>query len=253
MKIILLFILIWVSYLVANKSTNDYISQFNKENKFFKPLVGLGKTAIALVSLIIILSLWHICFNYEIVEINILTFSALGIIISVLLTITHNFYIKEEDKIKEIINNDREIKNLLLSLKDEINLVWAHFKDDVEEHMHSETIKANGFTLFIEITMDYFVIYNNNTEKIGKIDNKDLREKIIFIHIKAKSLIDSLLLNNKMINDSIKYRGDKQLIEIYTSEMINYGMLLQNKYDELDSNIKEVNVLFNSVLEDARK
>lgn len=249
MSAILIIIFLCLSWWIANKSTDDYISRFNKENKFYRPLMFLGKTAIALLFFIIIISLFHIIFNFNYEpEINILTFSAIGIIVSVLLTVTHNFYIKEEDKIKSKIDNDKEINNLLISLKDEINLVWMHFKDDVDEHICSKQVTQIGFQMFIEITMDYFVIYNNNTDKIGRIKNKELREKIIFIQIKAKSLIDSLLFNNKMLNDTIKYKDDKALIEAYNKVLIQYATVLQNKYYEMDNAIKEVNALFDSDL-----
>jgi hypothetical protein len=248
MSIILLIVFFGISYWIAKVSTDCYIDELNKENIFFKPLNILGKTAITLISLIILLSLKDIIFDCE-TKINILTFSAIGIIVSVLLTITYNFYMREEDKIKEKLDNDKEINNLLRSIRDEINLVWKHFKDDVEEHITDEKVARVGFQLTMEVTMDYFVIYNSNTDKIGKIENKELREKIIFIQIKAKSLIDSLLLNNKMLNDSLKYKNDKSLSHGFNIAIMTYGAALQNKYHEIDKNVEEINVLFNNVLE----
>ena len=239
-----IFVLIGFIYMLANQGTKEYISKFNKDNHFYQPLIILIKTAMTLFFFIIFLS-----FSEEITDRSIVNFSAIGIIVSVLLTVTHNFYLKEEDKIKENNNNDTEIKNLLLSLKDEINLVWTHFSDDIGPHICDNKVNQKGFQIFVPITMDYFTIYNNNTDRIGKIKNDELRKEIIFIYTKGKSLIDSLLFNNKLLEELFENKEYVQIAQHLNNMIIDYGTVLQDKYYELENSTKEINVLFNKILD----
>lgn len=54
---------------------------------------------------------------------------------------------------------------------------------------------------FYPLDTDYFCIYHSNTTQIGKIENEELRENIVYIYAIAKFFIDCVKTNNKVLDE----------------------------------------------------
>ena len=55
-----------------------------------------------------------------------------------------------------------------------------------------EDLRERGFEIRGPLSRNYFAVFQSNSAILGKIDDKDLREKIIRVYGSSKSLFDYL-------------------------------------------------------------
>lgn len=94
-------------YIFSTIATTIFIlfmlnNRFNNKNKFFALIYWFSTFLVFLSCLIVFLTIASI--KGIDLGLNILNFSALGIVFSVLLTMSYNLYVKEEENIKKIIH-----------------------------------------------------------------------------------------------------------------------------------------------------
>ena len=100
-------------------------------------------------------------------------------------------------------DEDKKTKLFLISIKSEISSVWSHYEETAGRLI--ENLKDNeGFDFYYPIFDNYFVVYDNNTNLIGNLD-KDLNEILVKTYILAKSLKDSFICNNHLLNEMKRY------------------------------------------------
>lgn len=102
---------------------------------------------------------------------------------------------------------------------------------------------------FYPLDTDYFCIYHSNTAQIGKIENEELRENIVYIYAIAKFFIDCVKTNNKVLeeldileNDYKNTSDEIKLIDksyLNRKEIIMYRLRL-SKQDNLVPTIKNL-------------
>lgn len=104
------------------------------------------------------------------------------------------------NNIKQLVKNQEiEITSLLQSINDEVTALWETYLLGIGTELEKlEDGKPFVFTYPIT-QQDYFTVYSNNSSKIGKIADNDLRKKIIHTYISAKSLLDSFQYNNEIL------------------------------------------------------
>lgn len=107
-EIIFLLLIILVTIKYSIQISNKYLQKLNNENIFFIYVKIFITLAIFLGIFLFILLLLNIL-NIDI-KINITNISSIGIITAVLLTISHNFYLKNEDEV-----NNKQKSKLIIS------------------------------------------------------------------------------------------------------------------------------------------
>ena len=107
-EIIFLLLIILVTIKYSIQISNKYLQKLNHENTFFIYVKIFITLAIFLGIFLFILLLLNIL-NIDI-KINITNISSIGIITAVLLTISHNFYLKNEDEV-----NNKQKSKLIIS------------------------------------------------------------------------------------------------------------------------------------------
>lgn len=164
--IILGILLVLIPYSFTEESIKSYINKINNGNPFSKNLKTLIVLTISMIPLTIIFIFVDIV-EKEKLPFNILSFSVIGVLLSVLLTTTYNLYNKEEDKKdkenkakkereKEINNaksfieyNVDKVKHITTKIKN-LDLVLSSIKinNDLEEILNTikEIYKYQNYT-----------------------------------------------------------------------------------------------------------
>lgn len=143
-------------------------------------------------------------------------------------------------------NDSILINSLLQSINDEIETVFEQYQNTIGNSI--EDLKEDEPLLFFyPIHSDYFPIYNNNCNLIGRIPNHTLRKQIIHTYTLAKSITDSFRLNNELVSkfESAKKLYEQTLVQAHQLQayahqkvLINYAKVLKDSHNNL---IKEVN------------
>ena len=148
---------------------------------------------------------------------------------------------------KNEFNNQRTILNesntilrrtILQSIHDEIEAIYKRYRVTIGNKI--STLEDNEPLLqYYPISDDFFMFYRANTIEIGKLEDNNLRKLIIETYILAKSLIDSLKINNNFLEQYEK--ANHLLIQFQQASAIS---LNTSKTDTLNS---QQEVLENSV------
>lgn len=138
-------------------------------------------------------------------------------------------------------------QNFLKNIKEEINTLWqlyiSNMGDILEQHNETE-----AFHYIYVVNQDYFTIYNNSSQLIGSVKNKKLSSSIIKTYAKAKSLIDTYQLNNKILDKQEIYASDMNISMIngYENALKEYTPVLKRLHTDLKEEISTLNNLFES-------
>jgi|GEM_PF-6264081 len=99
---------------------------------------------------------------------------------------------KEERKVENIL-----VSNTLISIRSELNTVFNRYQSQIGNLLEN-TPSANAPPIYIPISSDYFPIYRNNTNIIGKISSEQTIENLVYSYTLSSGLIDSFLFNNSL-------------------------------------------------------
>ncbi|WP_025040876.1 hypothetical protein [Nitrosospira briensis] len=144
---------------------------------------------------------------------------------------------------KEAAERDNEhVRGLLQAFHDEIQTLWEIYKAgagaDIVALANNEPMLSHW-----PLTQDYFTIYNTNASSIGKIKNQELRRQIITTYTKARTMIDSIRLNNdllhKLEHDCFLFRetpspANESNASASRNALVGYATALKQSHSELE-------------------
>jgi Ni,Fe-hydrogenase I cytochrome b subunit len=174
LEVLCIIIVIITSYYLTKKALNNYLVHLNKKNKFYKAfevLISLAMGLIMLLSAIMLLSIIKINLS-----INILNISAIGILVAVLLTVTHNFYLKEEDILKKKYFEKKEFVNIINKMLNKITFEIKRLEEEANNYNKTPMDKVIQ-------DLDFLSIKNS------------LQSDIKFLYQNGYTLYDNKLLN----------------------------------------------------------
>lgn len=134
------------------------------------------------------------------------------------------------------------IYGLLQAFHDEIETLWGVYQAAPGDHIAA---LGNDEPMLVHwpLTLEYFTVYNTNAASIGRIRNHELRKQIIATYTKACSMMDSIRLNNDLVqkwereqslfqktNDPVYALNAKALLE----RLIEYAAELKKSHSQLD-------------------
>lgn len=161
----------------------------------------------------------------------------------------YNSYKNYENNIK-LINEkeDREanatLKAILTEIKTLRDILFMEFAQKLDD-------KSDILGYFYPLDTDYFCIYHSNTSQIGKIDNEELRENIVYIYAMAKFFIDCIKTNNKVLEELDMLENDyKNASDELKKTDINYLarkeiILYRLRLSKQDNLLPTINTLVN--------
>lgn len=118
-------------------------------------------------------------------------------------------------------DEEKQIESFLNAIKSEISILWGHYYEVVGKSIEEELKENDGFGAYYPIFDNYFVVYDNNTNLIGNLD-QDLSAILVRTYIAAKGLKDSFIFNNQLLNEMKRYHDLAQ-----ESKLIHYSTQYQ--------------------------
>jgi len=95
----------------------------------------------------------------------------------------------EDQRQRDLEAELRTINSTLQAIGTELTVLKADFLDRLQEAYDGRQF---GFEIRGPLSRNYFAVFESNAAMLGKIDDKDLREKIIRVYGSTKSLFDYL-------------------------------------------------------------
>lgn len=127
-----------------------------------------------------------------------LTATALGALIGSSLTLIGVCLTHWMQKRETARRDVEHIHGSLQAFHDEIETLWEVYQagagTDIAALASNEPMLSHW-----PLTQDYFTIYNANASSIGKIKNQELRKQVIATYTKARTMIDTVRLNNDLL------------------------------------------------------
>jgi len=146
------------------------------------------------------------------------------------------------------------VRGILQAIHDEIEILWKVYSSVIGDKFESLQ-DGKPFLIYWPVNQNYFTVYENNAEFIGKIKDNNLRKQIVTTYTLAKSLIDSFCFNNTMVqkwdderhlflekNSPVhKARRDSyhQVLVVYAVSLNKLHVGLKTRVSELLLHIKE--------------
>lgn len=148
--------------------------------------------------------------------------------------------------LKDDHDEEKEVQNLLEALAVEIGALWGFHMQRVGGIV--ENLKrGEAIEFYYPLTQDYFTVYNENADKIGKVPNDELRTAIVLCYNKCKKVVDGFKYNNELyrdwrdtaniITDDPKHQ---QRVAIKKQLMIDYAVIIKEDHIVLKSYIEKM-------------
>ena len=95
------------------------------------------------------------------------------------------------------IQKQKKIDGVLQSIRYELEILGQVYKAQAGGLLEKQKDKAGEpFSVHFSLTEKYFIVYPNNTDVVGQIDDPDLVKSIIVTYNKANFLIEMFRINN---------------------------------------------------------
>jgi hypothetical protein len=99
----------------------------------------------------------------------------------------------EDQRLRDVEAEGRTINSTLQAIGTELTVLKSDFLDRLQQVCDGgEDRRERGFQIRGPLSRNYFAVFESNAAMLGKIGDKDLREKIIRVYGSAKSLFDYL-------------------------------------------------------------
>lgn len=175
-----------------------------------------------------------------------------GSMLGGLFALIGGFFSNQLEIWRENEKEKRELKAVLQGFHSELKTLWERYMDSVGFEI--ENLPDNKPWLkYWPITHDYFILFNSNASKVGKIEDQELREKIIFVYIRAKGIVDSFKMNNELnqkvenLEFTIAQLGNGPLQsqanvskKAYIQSMVKYADTIKFQHFELKKALDEL-------------
>ena len=138
-----------------------------------------------------------------------------------------SFYLQKKSK---LIQEQSELKSLLMSFHVEIETLYERYIDSVGHELNQTTF-PDGITFRMHAHQDYMVVFSANAHRVGQIKDNSLRKAILQTYIITKSLLDSYETNNSALDQlrllEIEFLSQpelaKKMLQEQRQAIRNYG------------------------------
>ncbi len=85
-------------------------------------------------------------------------------------------------------------KAVVLSIVEELNVLNEIYSDQMNDYFKQLELDIDYLNSYYIVTQDFFTVFTNNSDKIGSISNKELRNLIVKIYVYFKRLLEDFNL-----------------------------------------------------------
>ncbi|WP_149026773.1 hypothetical protein [Gluconobacter albidus] len=125
------------------------------------------------------------------------------------------------------------ILHTLVSVRSELDAAYQRYFSQTGK-MFANTPPHKAQAVYLPVQEEYFPIYKNNTQIVGKIRNEKTIETVVSCYICAAGMIDSIRFNN-----SLYEKHEKISYELMTSQNPNEIQKLSKQKEILMGEIRE--------------
>ncbi|BEN51567.1 MULTISPECIES: hypothetical protein [Serratia] len=156
---------------------------------------------------------------------------------------------KESHQHQKKISEDNEkliISSLLQAIHDELETIFDRYHETIGNRI--ESLPEGGALIFYyPVVNDYFTVYNGNSFLIGRVKNNDLRKSIIKTYTLGKGMMDSLRMNNEILQkvehwESIHAETQlpihQEKAKHYYMSLVEYAKSIKKQHLDLKDNLK---------------
>jgi hypothetical protein len=147
---------------------------------------------------------------------------------------------------KELKREEKEVHNLLLAMQTEMSTLWQFHMRKVG-YLIEELKEGDVLQFYYPLTLDYFTVYHESADQLGKVRNDKLRNIIVVCYNKAKKVVDAFIYHNRLLeayaalndtdNPSPKHQAR---IEAKRKELQTFAMFLKENHFELKGYVEEL-------------
>jgi hypothetical protein len=127
----------------------------------------------------------------------------------------------------------KKIDGILQAIRYELEILGQIYKQEAGGHL--ETLKdGQTFDVYFSLKQQYFIVYPNNTDVVGQIEDSDLVKAVVVTYNTANFLIESYLINNWYLDRQKESQG--MLAQgILTANRIKQAAILKTVHAKLIS------------------
>lgn len=119
-------------------------------------------------------------------------------------------------------------KAVALSIIEELNVLFEIYGKEMEEYFATLKTENDFLKTYYIATLDFFTVYTNNSDKIGIISDKELRNSIVKIYVFLKKYLEDF-------NVLRMYHEDLASNKAVYSELVNISWRLKKEFEEIKS------------------
>lgn len=175
---------------------------------------------------------------------------AVGSVIAIFVAIGVSYWQHRAQERRDRRREAQDVENMLDSIHDEIEILWSGFNQKIGE-MLLQSKPGVPFAVTWPGPVRPFVIYEGHNDKIGMVQDAEVRRAIIVTYARADGLLQSFRMNNALIQ---KYENAKKYdMEVnrpkafgpstasaHEATLVRYADALRGSYREVESCVEHL-------------
>ncbi|MFM0088940.1 hypothetical protein PQR46_18695 [Paraburkholderia sediminicola] len=139
-------------------------------------------------------------------------------------------------------DDENETRAFVQAIRDEVNAVW----NDYDAVIRQALLETEEGKPYVEITPplnDTMVIYRANPGRLGKVDDDELRKRIVAVYVSLTGVFNGFALNSQAISElrrlAAHYQGpdNDKLIGGWEQGLATFAHNLKKHDEELKGNV----------------
>lgn len=142
-------------------------------------------------------------------------------------------------------DDENETRAFVQAIRDEVTTVWNDY-DAVIRQTLLETEQGKPFVAFTPPLNDTMVIYRANARRLGKVDDDELRKRIVAVYVSFTGVFNGFALNSQAMSElqqlAAYHQGQDtdKLIVVREKGLAEFASNLKKHDEELKGNVDAV-------------
>jgi hypothetical protein len=153
----------------------------------------------------------------------------------------------ENNLLLQAQNQQVTIRGVVQAIYAELSCLWEIYQAEFGEEWDNFK-SGEAFETYYPLNQDYFTVFNSTSVFMGQIKDDKLRTAIVKAYLRAKGLIDSHLLNNKLIEEHARLKNamslgtdllQEQIVSDAFEHLKGYGVGIHSAYIDARTSVFE--------------
>ena len=127
------------------------------------------------------------------------------------------------------------IHGFVQAIADELKSVWDRYNVEIGPHL--KALEKNKAVIVFPVHQNYFVVFDSSASLIGRVPDKELRQRIISTYVEAKGFVDSLHHYEHLVGEYNVGEIDSASM-LKFSQLVEYSQVLKETHCRLETKFK---------------